>query len=69
VNGSTLLLFAVCFWPLEKAVRRQPQFTLRWPAEINLSLEDHGAFLARPHVTVQPAAGSLVPSDQNTNLS
>jgi len=27
------------------------------------------AFVARPHGTVQPAAGSLIPSDQDTNLS
>ena len=26
-------------------------------------------FHLRPHVTVQPAAGSLIPSDQSTNLS
>jgi len=51
------------------AVGRQQHFALRRPAAINLTLEDRGIFYARPHGTFQPATGSLIPSDQNTNLS
>ena len=64
--GSTVLLFVVC--RLANG-RRQQHFALRRPAAINLALEDHGILYARPHGLFQPATGSLVPSDQSTNLS
>jgi hypothetical protein len=47
---------------------RQQRFALRRPAEINLLLEDRGAYIAHPHDTFQLAAGSLTPSDQDINL-
>jgi hypothetical protein len=44
------------------------RFALRRPAEINLLLEDRGAYIACPHDTFQPVADSLTPSEQDTNL-
>ena len=65
--GCTVLLFDV---RSPDAFAPEGGITLLYGGRLGLIWHSRiTAFYARPHGTLQPAAGSLMPSDQDTNLS